>query len=148
MAERDGDRRPSSGSRRLVGRRRCSSMGDDRQRVAGWPAARRGYAEVDVTRRDRRRLGCSGEETAVERQGGGSSGVGQRPDSGLARQRQRRRRGIDSGAVNGAEQLRGDALSDRSILDEGCDSTRFDDVRLRMNFKGYGEVMLSNLVVI
>ncbi|KAK9139803.1 hypothetical protein Scep_009484 [Stephania cephalantha] len=49
MAERDGDRRPSSGSRGLVGRRRCSSVGDDRQQVAGWPVVWRGYAKGSRT---------------------------------------------------------------------------------------------------
>ncbi|KAK9100829.1 hypothetical protein Scep_024259 [Stephania cephalantha] len=80
------------------------------------------------------------------------SGDRQRPDSGSAAAAALARRlhdsGSDGGAVNGAEQLCDGALSDRSILDEGCDSTRFDDVRLRMDFKVHGEVMLSNLVVI
>ncbi|KAK9094838.1 hypothetical protein Scep_026307 [Stephania cephalantha] len=39
--------------------------------------------------------------------------------------RQRRRRG--SGAASGECERRGGALSDRSILNEGCDSTKFDD---------------------
>ncbi|KAK9111876.1 hypothetical protein Scep_019395 [Stephania cephalantha] len=59
----------------------------------------------------------------------------------LRRDQQRRRRGSDgsttpaavtddsgSGAVNGVEQLRGDASSDRSILDERCDFDELDDV--------------------
>ncbi|KAK9083220.1 hypothetical protein Scep_029691 [Stephania cephalantha] len=64
--ERDRDRRPSSGSQRLVGRRRCSSVGDDRQRVAGWPAALRGYAEVaDQQRSDGSGGGAKSSRTAA-----------------------------------------------------------------------------------
>ncbi|KAK9082110.1 hypothetical protein Syun_031698 [Stephania yunnanensis] len=55
--------------------------------------------------------------------GGATEGGAAAASAGL------RRRDIDSGGVNGVEQLRGGALSDRSFIDEGCDSTRFDDAR-------------------
>ncbi|KAK9166240.1 hypothetical protein Scep_001431 [Stephania cephalantha] len=58
--------------------------------------------------------------SAWQRRGCGS-GVG------VTIMRLRRWRGFDGGAVNGAEQLRCGEWSDRSLIDEGCDSTNFDD---------------------
>ncbi|KAK9110877.1 hypothetical protein Scep_018396 [Stephania cephalantha] len=67
-----------------------------------------------------------GRAAVAERQRG--SGVTLAATTTAALARQRRRRDNDNDTVNGAEQLRGDVLSDRSLLDEGCDSTKFDDV--------------------
>ncbi|KAK9098561.1 hypothetical protein Syun_025606 [Stephania yunnanensis] len=39
------------------------------------------------------------------------------------------------------------ALSDRSILDEGHDSTRFDEVQPRIDFKGHGPKVVEEAQV-
>ncbi|KAK9133140.1 hypothetical protein Scep_012668 [Stephania cephalantha] len=51
-------------------------------------------------------------------------GTAATPEAAVARRwcRQRRRRGFDVGAVNDAM-----AVLDRSLLDEGCESTNVDD---------------------
>ncbi|KAK9088818.1 hypothetical protein Scep_027900 [Stephania cephalantha] len=55
-----------------------------------------------------------------------------------ARRRHWHRHDSGNGAVNGEEQLRGGALSDLSILDEGCDSTSSTTRRFQMDFEGHG----------
>ncbi|KAK9083901.1 hypothetical protein Scep_030372 [Stephania cephalantha] len=70
------------------------------------------------TKQQRRRRWLDGRATA-------GSGAGMAAAAAAARKRSRH--GIGNDAVNGAEQLRSGALSDRSILDKGCDSTKFDD---------------------
>ncbi|KAK9098187.1 hypothetical protein Syun_025232 [Stephania yunnanensis] len=86
------------------------SDGDDQQCSGGSTSRRMAAAGGSSTRRwrdyhrGRRRGEGSGDSRHLR--GNGDSG---------------------SGALDGAEQLRGGALSDRSILDKGCDSTKFDD---------------------
>ncbi|KAK9140654.1 hypothetical protein Scep_010335 [Stephania cephalantha] len=109
------------------------NKGDARRR--NWPAAADGDDIATA-------------EIAAMRDGGGvdeagSGGVGfqlrcdgrQMARDGMTTQRGERKRNwhsIGKDAVNGAEQLRSGTLSDRSIVDEGCDSTKFDDA-----MKGY-----------
>ncbi|KAK9150980.1 hypothetical protein Syun_009289 [Stephania yunnanensis] len=109
---------------------RCGSSGYSRaMAVAAWMKATL-WSTTGVARRSaagRRGIPCgaAGKDCARRLKAGrrGRSSSGGVGVSAL------RRRDIDNGAVNGVEQLRGGTLSGRSLIDEGCDSTRFDDSR-------------------
>ncbi|KAK9165689.1 hypothetical protein Scep_000880 [Stephania cephalantha] len=131
----DGDGRPdglvavSIAATTDLGARRSSSRGesawlagDARARAAGATTSQGGgrcgrRLADEVTRRaveDRQQL------DGGDRRGSGGDRPTAAVGSGYAAAT------ASAQQVNGAEQLHGDALSDRSLLDEGCDSMKFD----------------------
>ncbi|KAK9082102.1 hypothetical protein Syun_031583 [Stephania yunnanensis] len=106
---------------------RASDLSNGRESTKHWMRStrvrREGAAPAARRLRRRRRGRSSSGVSEVCRHAARDRGWRGGASAGL------RRRDIDSGGVNGVEQLRGGALSDRSFIDEGCDSTRFDDAR-------------------
>ncbi|KAK9100562.1 hypothetical protein Scep_023992 [Stephania cephalantha] len=161
--ERDGARSQQRLVDEWTSRGACeAAVGGGRQRRE--QPQRERAARVSSGREERDSGGGAG-EAASNGSGGdrqGAAGRQRRRGSGSDRQRrcrdnyaaaatawQRQRRlcGIDCGKVNGVEPLRGGALSNRSILDEGCESTSSTTRWIQMVLKAMGQVSRTRVSI-